>query len=155
MDVDECKRSPSPCSSGFSCHNSHGSFKCHDIDECLSSPCWEGELCVNTRGAFRCEIPPTSEDSKSKFTKHNVQYRYDFFSSLKRKIFTKIHLFSLETMTTNMIRMTKTPQKRTWSVIINPTHVITQAVVNGSKAHVLNYLYVTKLLFLTLLCVFI
>lgn len=84
MDVDECKRSPSPCSSGFSCHNSHGSFKCHDIDECLSSPCWEGELCVNTRGAFRCEIPPTSEASKSKFTKHNVKFQYDFFSSLKR-----------------------------------------------------------------------
>lgn len=62
VDVDECKNVTSPCGVGFNCHNSPGSYKCTDIDECETSPCFQGEVCVNTHGSFRCEIPERKEE---------------------------------------------------------------------------------------------
>ncbi|XP_048837129.1 latent-transforming growth factor beta-binding protein 4 isoform X50 [Brienomyrus brachyistius] len=66
FDIDECRRTPSPCDNGY-CENVPGSFRCVcftgyelrgntciDIDECRTpSPCDNG-YCENVPGSFRC-----------------------------------------------------------------------------------------------------
>uniref|UniRef100_A0A8C1GCU0 Latent-transforming growth factor beta-binding protein 4 n=1 Tax=Cyprinus carpio TaxID=7962 RepID=A0A8C1GCU0_CYPCA len=69
-DIDECRRTPSPCTDAGRCENTPGSFRCScvcragfrlegnictDIDECRQKPtrCTNGQ-CMNTPGSFRC-----------------------------------------------------------------------------------------------------
>ncbi|KAM7404953.1 hypothetical protein PAMP_012252 [Pampus punctatissimus] len=75
-DIDECGAEAQPCSSGFNCINTAGSYMCQrkiicsrgyhaspdgsrciDVDECQSSlhRCGEGQLCHNLPGSYRCE----------------------------------------------------------------------------------------------------
>ncbi|KAH7644719.1 hypothetical protein HUG17_0257 [Dermatophagoides farinae] len=70
-DIDECRRTLSPCPSNSFCHNKFGSFnclcktgfiknrqtnECDDIDECEQklSHCPSTMRCVNTIGSFEC-----------------------------------------------------------------------------------------------------
>lgn len=74
-DVDECRKTPSPCGSigadPETCQNTPGSFwcKCHsgyagqpcrDINECgqTTSPCNHGFRCENFEGSYKCVCPP-------------------------------------------------------------------------------------------------
>uniref|UniRef100_A0A8B9PBF2 Uncharacterized protein n=1 Tax=Apteryx owenii TaxID=8824 RepID=A0A8B9PBF2_APTOW len=69
-DVDECRRSPRPCTNGR-CENSVGSYHCacapgyradaagtdcQDVDECTQQSC-AGGRCENTPGSYRCVCP--------------------------------------------------------------------------------------------------
>ncbi|XP_048837079.1 latent-transforming growth factor beta-binding protein 4 isoform X8 [Brienomyrus brachyistius] len=66
FDIDECRRTPSPCDNGY-CENVPGSFRCVcftgyelrgntciDINECKNDLQCPGQECVNTKGSFRC-----------------------------------------------------------------------------------------------------
>nr|XP_023667894.1 latent-transforming growth factor beta-binding protein 4 isoform X1 [Paramormyrops kingsleyae]XP_023667895.1 latent-transforming growth factor beta-binding protein 4 isoform X1 [Paramormyrops kingsleyae]XP_023667896.1 latent-transforming growth factor beta-binding protein 4 isoform X1 [Paramormyrops kingsleyae] len=66
FDIDECRRTPSPCDNGY-CENAPGSFRCVcftgyelrgntciDINECKNDLQCPGQECVNTKGSFRC-----------------------------------------------------------------------------------------------------
>ncbi|XP_020363277.2 latent-transforming growth factor beta-binding protein 4 isoform X1 [Oncorhynchus kisutch] len=72
QDIDECRASPPPCSSGR-CQNTEGGYRCScpsgyqpgprgtsciDVNECIQapSPCSVGE-CENTPGRYRCVCP--------------------------------------------------------------------------------------------------
>jgi len=70
LDVNECVRTPSPCS--FDCRNTMGGYQCVcpagyqldrdgsscvDLDECATKQHNCQYLCINTVGSFKCECP--------------------------------------------------------------------------------------------------
>lgn len=70
LDVNECVRTPSPCS--FDCRNTMGGYECVcpagyqldrdnsacvDLDECVTKQHNCQYLCINTVGSFKCECP--------------------------------------------------------------------------------------------------
>ncbi|KAM8972457.1 uncharacterized protein RCH25_018146 [Pelodytes ibericus] len=84
-DVDECSKSPSPCSHPAICINTAGSFmcdcpagylrveaisgpSCSDIDECSQSPppCTPPAVCTNTQGNFSCNCPKGYKNTSEK-----------------------------------------------------------------------------------------
>uniref|UniRef100_A0A8B9HWK4 EGF-like domain-containing protein n=1 Tax=Astyanax mexicanus TaxID=7994 RepID=A0A8B9HWK4_ASTMX len=77
VDIDECRTVTQPCSPGFNCVNTIGSYTCQrkiimcgrgyhaspdgsrciDVDECQTGVhrCGEGQLCHNLPGTYRCD----------------------------------------------------------------------------------------------------
>ncbi|GAA6069132.1 fibulin-2-like, partial [Tachysurus ichikawai] len=78
--IDECSTVTHPCSSGFNCINTVGSYtcqhkiilcgrgyhsspdgtRCMDTDECETGVhrCGEGQICHNIPGTYRCDCHP-------------------------------------------------------------------------------------------------
>uniref|UniRef100_A0A672LVL3 Latent-transforming growth factor beta-binding protein 1 n=1 Tax=Sinocyclocheilus grahami TaxID=75366 RepID=A0A672LVL3_SINGR len=66
-DIDECRRTPSPCSDAGRCENTPGSYRCScrtgyrsqanacvDVNECEDPLQCPGQECVNSQGSYRC-----------------------------------------------------------------------------------------------------
>uniref|UniRef100_A0A8C7RI37 Latent-transforming growth factor beta-binding protein 1 n=1 Tax=Oncorhynchus mykiss TaxID=8022 RepID=A0A8C7RI37_ONCMY len=65
-DIDECRQTPSPCTTGH-CENTQGSYSCAcltgyrlhgdtctDVDECADPSQCPGQECVNSLGSYKC-----------------------------------------------------------------------------------------------------
>lgn len=65
-DIDECRQTPSPCTTGH-CENTQGSYSCAcltgyrlhgdtctDADECADPSQCPGQECVNSQGSYKC-----------------------------------------------------------------------------------------------------